>query len=137
MENLSEKNNLTVSEMIRNYLEKAAKCGNFLAIVGFIACGLIALSGIILLFYGRAANVLTAIIVTIISYFISNYLFQFSKRVKSALVSDSQEDFEEGIKNLKSLFTFYYYLTIVYLCILAVAIVYFVIFVSRLIPSFE
>lgn len=126
MENL-QKDHLThmdleIDTQVRQQLNDAGKWSRFISIVMFIASGLILLFGII---GGAALNnvfdrlgsgysvlgdldggifiviiALVAIVLAVVYYF----LFDFSNKVKTALLSESTSEFNKGLKSLKTYF---------------------------------
>lgn len=117
-------NDLQVSSSVKNYLNESAKWGRFLAIIGFIFCGLIAIAVFFIPAIYRmlpafnelpsvtAGSVATGITIVylflaIILFFPSLYLYKFSVKMHTALNSLSQDNFEESVKSLKSMLKFY------------------------------
>lgn len=126
MENL-QKDHLThmdleIDTQVRQQLNDAGKWSRFISIVMFVASGLILLFGII---GGAALNsvfdrlgsgysvlgdfdggifivivALGAIVLAVVYYF----LFDFSNKVKTALISESTSEFNKGLKSLKTFF---------------------------------
>jgi hypothetical protein len=140
MENLDLLNNdLQVSPASQNFLNETAKWGKFLAIVGFIFCGLMVIAAFFLPAllltmppYNQIAGATTAmasvftivyLILAVILFFPCLYLYRFSVKMKLALGSVSQENFETSLQNLKSVFKFYGIFTIVILSFYALIFV--------------
>lgn len=141
MENLDLLNNdLQVTPLSQNFLNEAAKWGKFLSIIGFIFCGFLAVAAFFMpALYSRltAFNQLssdvvgaTATLITVIYlvfavllFFPCFYLNKFSVKMKIALNSVSQENFEESFKNLKSLMKFYGIFTIIILSFYVLAFI--------------
>ena len=145
MENLDLLNNdLQVTPQAQSYLTESAKWGKFLAIVGFIFCGLFV---IIALFspinlqynniseeYSPTVKVVVRFIIFVLAvlfFFPSYFLNRFSLKMQNAVKFVSQENFDESLMNLKSMFKFYailyiiilsFYALIFILAIIAVAI---------------
>jgi preprotein translocase subunit SecG len=137
MENFDLLNNdLQVSVPAQNFLSECAKWGKFLAIIGFILCGIM----VVLAFFipalimnippynamapslssGLAAGMtIMYIIFALLFFFPCLYLYKFSVKMKSSLAETSQENFDESLQNLKSMFKFYGIVTIVMLSIYA------------------
>jgi hypothetical protein len=129
-------NDLQVSESAQSFLSDSARWGKFLAIIGFILCGFM----IVIAFfvpalimnlppYNAMASGLSAsitagmtvvyLLLALLFFFPCLYLFKFSVKMQASLNSMSQENFEESLKNLKSMFKFYGICTIVMLSIYA------------------
>ncbi|MGX5816656.1 DUF5362 family protein [Chitinophaga lutea] len=134
---------LRVDENATSYLSEAARWAKFLAIVGFIFAGLIILLG---LFGGAVMSALTAgvaggmaqegamqggifvmIMYTgmgIVVGFVAFYMFRFSVRIKTALASGDQDTLNDGLGNLKSMFKLQGVITIIYLVLMAIGVVF-------------
>lgn len=131
MENLDLLNNeLQVSPVTQNYLSEVAKWGKFLSIIGFIFSGLLAIASFFIpAIYSKmsiftelpaASAQIASVFITILYlglalllFFPALYLNKFSVKMKLALNSLNQENFEDSLKNLKSLFKFYGILAII------------------------
>jgi hypothetical protein len=135
--------NLNLDSTILNYLSETARWGKFLAIVGFIMCGILFLLGLILPAYFnkmssyspyRQQNVFGSmgvgfiffiyIIIAIIYFFPCLYLLRFSNSTKAALASNDQFKLTDSFRNLKTLFKYVGVVTIVILSIYALMIVF-------------
>ena len=133
MEHLDLLNNdLQVSTTPQSFLSEAAKWGKFLSVVGFIFCGLLVVASFFaprlysnMAAYqslspgmARAASVVITLLYlcfAVVLFFPSLYLNKFSAKMKIALSSANQENFEESLLNLKSLLKFYGIFTIIML----------------------
>ena len=115
---------LQVSSSVKNYLNESARWGRFLAIIGFVFCGLIAIAAFFIpaiykmlpafneLPSMAAKSVATGItlvylLLAVILFFPSLYLYKFSVKMQLALNSLSQNHFEQSFKSLKSMLKFY------------------------------
>ena len=124
------------------YLAEAAKWGKFLSIVGFVFCGLIAIAaffaGSILSTYFDALGadttsevgsltgvVLTVyyLIIAVLYFFPSLYLFNFASRMQAALRNNDQTTLNSSFRNLKACLKFWGILLIIVLSFLAIAII--------------
>lgn len=127
----------------RAHLSEAAKWAKFLAIVGFVVCGLIVIAGI---FAGsflsvmsgaysdeyRGSTALTSgmgavmavmyIGMAILFFFPYLFLFRFANQMKSALNTNDQQTLNSSFQNLKVMFRYVGILTIVLLSFYALAI---------------
>jgi len=109
MEN-NENNKLEISNSIRHSLHIASSWSNFIAIVGFVVFGLIALIFLMSLRnleymfdYPPLFFMFSVQIVMLILYFkVSNYLYKFSVKIKSFLLRDSNVDFAVAVESLSS-----------------------------------
>ncbi|HEY4875961.1 MAG TPA: DUF5362 family protein [Puia sp.] len=134
-ENLFE---LQIDAQSNNHLSQAAKWAKFLAIVGFVFCGLLIIWGIymeiVLNSFGRlngeagapfgafsnfgGAFFLTfAIAGAILYFFPCLYLFRFGSKMQTALRNNDQNTLTNSFSNLKSFYKFLGILTIIFLAI--------------------
>lgn len=132
---------LQIDHQSNNFLSEAAKWGKFLAIMGFIFCGLMA---IFALFAGTllasmmpgmgssegataalGGGFVTVIylILALIYFFPCLYLFNFSAKMQVALRSNQQDMLNTSFRNLKSCFKFMGILTIVILSFWILALI--------------
>jgi amino acid transporter len=121
------------------YLGEAAKWAKFLAIMGFIFCGLMI---IIALFAGSimgaamsaagggmssmfGSGLLTAvyIIFAAVYFFPCLFLFRFASQMQEAVRNHEQNKLQGSFKNLKSCFRFLGILTIIVLCFYVLGII--------------
>ena len=129
-------NDLQVSPQAQSFLNESARWGKFLSIVGFIFVGLMAILSLTIPSYivklppynQLPASTLTVLQVGItIVYFAFAILFffpclflnRFSFRMQRAIQTISQENFEDALSSLKSMFRFYGILTIIMLSLYA------------------
>jgi len=148
MENYTEQNPDTslfgfgIDQSSRAHLSEAAKWARFLAIVGFVMCGLIVLAAIFLGSflatmtssegYRSSAAGLTGGMGAFIAIFYSGiailfffpylFLFRFATRMKAALNTNDQLTLNTSFQNLKIMFRYVGILTIVMLSFYALAI---------------
>ncbi|MFT5748289.1 MAG: hypothetical protein ACI9XO_004794 [Paraglaciecola sp.] len=113
---------IAITHESRAYLQEAAKWGKFLAIVGFVFIGIIAL---IAVFAGSIMGTMMGelggghgfpgggIFLTVLYlgiaalyFFPCLYLYKFSTQTKMALLTNSTQGLSESLKNLKSMFKF-------------------------------
>lgn len=127
-------NNVTSSELslnskINNFLLETSKWAKFLAIVGFVFIGLMVLGGLFMIGAGASASRIpglaggpvivgiTYILMAVLYYFPTQYLYNFAVKMKLAIQNSQQNNLEDGFENLKSLFKFTGILMIVVLSI--------------------
>jgi len=129
--------NLAISEQVKNLMLSLAKWARYLAIMGFIFMGVTALSisftnllheqdvhvpagyrvGYWFGYFLGASALLSAI------YFYPNYaLLRYSKRIREAISTSDQGQFESGIAYLRNSFRYMCILFLVCLVMLSVAI---------------
>ncbi len=135
---------LQIDQQSNSYLNEAAKWGKFLAIMGFIFCGLFV---IIALFAGTfMASMMQGgfggtdvggpgaamsgvfisvvyIVIALVYFFPCLYLFNFSSKMQIALRSNQQETLNTSFRNLKSCFKFMGILMIIGLAFWVLAII--------------
>lgn len=122
---------LTITSISRGYLIETAKWAKFLAILGFIGCGLMAVLAFSLPFllsslpgnemtpFGGMTKGMSVIMtvlylgIAILLVFPCLYLFRFSTKMKIALLQSEFEVLDSSFSNLKSFFKFYGIMTIV------------------------
>ena len=103
MENLEEKETLIISKSVQESLENIVFWSKFLAIAGFIGIGFIGVAAISMLFYYLVGAIIY-IVIGVIYFYPIYFLYQFSNSTKSALNKNSQNDLNEGMRNLASSF---------------------------------
>ncbi|TMI74759.1 MAG: hypothetical protein E6H09_02630 [Bacteroidetes bacterium] len=127
----------------KNHLSAAAGWAKFLAIVGFIGCGLLILFGIfagsIFQSYNsryegfdrnpmmgtRGFGAFAAtfyILIALLYFFPCLFLFNFASKMKSALLADDQDQLNSSFQNLKRTFRYMGVLTIIGLSFYVLAI---------------
>jgi hypothetical protein len=132
---------LNVDPAISAHLSEAARWGRFLAIVGFIFCGLIIIIGLVALasvgslereFGGRGSGFgsglgaglfVVYILIAVIYFFPCLFLLRFSNAMKIAIAANDQVQLTESFKNLKVMFRYVGILTIIILCFYALALI--------------
>jgi hypothetical protein len=109
---------LSVTTSSKDFLLLASKWANFLAILSFIGIGLMVLGGLIVTIVGTTFSSfqtsaapmglfgLIYLLLALLYFFPTLYLFNFSQNIKKALVDSSQQNLDLGFENLKSLFKF-------------------------------
>jgi hypothetical protein len=130
---------LEVTENSKFYLKTAASWSKFLAIMGFIGIGFMVLGAITLIPMSAwqtpysaysslpvsfSALGIVYLVMAIIMFFPTLYLFRFSQQTVNALELNNALELEEGFKNIKRYWKFKGILVIVYLslCILFIPI---------------
>lgn len=137
---------LQIDNVCQNYLMETAKWGKFLAIVGFVGCGLIVLvaifagsifaslggmpgrsgagyGGFITLFY---------ILFALLYFFPLYYLFNFSNKMMTAIRNNDQEALQSSFANQKSCYKFVGILTIVILALYILVIIFALVMASSM-----
>lgn len=138
---------LYLNDSSKIYLFETAKWGNFLAIVGFILCGLILLVGIFFgslisyfipatsdqvynaQFLSKLGPVMAVFygLIALLYFFPCLFLYKFSAKMKVGLLTASQDSLTESFLNLKSLYKFWGIFTIIILAFYVLAFVLFTI----------
>jgi hypothetical protein len=124
------------------YLAEAAKWAKFLAILGFIICALLVLTGVFsgtllapsfaeinpdLQSMGNLSTAFLAVwftLIAILYFFPSLYLFNFASKMQIALKNNDQISLNTSFKNLKSCFKFWGIFLIIILCFYALVIIF-------------
>jgi hypothetical protein len=129
---------LQVDPASHAYLAESAKWGKFLSIVGFIMCGFIAIAaffvGSLLAAFAPggvdavngamgATMTVSYLLGALLYFFPCLYLFNYSKKVKEALLSSNQDVLAKAFSNLKSLFKFMGILTIIGLAFMSIFVI--------------
>ncbi len=141
MENLDLlSNDLQVTPQAQSYLTESAKWGKFLAIMGFIFCGFMIILAFTIPFIFaqmptsaslplgfntgmRAGLTAVYLLFAVLFFFPCLYLYKFSIKMQVATRSVNQENFDESLMNLKSVFKFYGIFTIVILSFYALLLI--------------
>lgn len=133
-----EQQQLALNNDAKYYLYESGRWANFLGIVGFIACFFLVLVAVFIMSMpavfqkvmpdmssyavpgGSAISLvfgLVYIVMAIVYFFPSLYLYQYGIKIKHSLNHDQQGDFVRALSDLKSLFKFWGVLTIIILSI--------------------
>lgn len=128
----------TIDETIKMHLKETGMWARFLAITGFVASGLIVL---VALFASSMLESMTGssyssvgssqaitiavvyIILAVVVFFMSLFLFRFGKGMKLAINQTDQEELTKSFLNLKLYHRIAGILTIIYLVIIVFAII--------------
>ena len=128
LDNQSGSQNFTLSPQTIEYIESGSKWAKFLAILGFIGAGFIALVMIGLMFasglssdspFGDSAMAPMGIlivfygIIVVINFLFALYLYRFADKLSGAVSNQSNELFEEGFMHYKRFFKMLGIMTIV------------------------
>jgi len=139
MEQSSNLFELQLDQPSINYLSEDARWSRFLSIIGFIYCGFMVLFG---LFFGSVMSKMLPltgdsgmssmgggffgvfiIIMSLVMFFPSLYLWNFSSKIRKAFNNNDQPLLTESLKNLKSFFKFYGILLIIVLSFYVLALI--------------
>ena len=125
---------LEITEDIKGFLKETSSWSYFLAILGFVGIGLMTIFGV---FFGAimSSGAMGAnnpyeslgfsvgylgfiyVVLALIYFFPVYYLFNFSKKMKSALRTTNRDDFKLAFSNLKSHYKFMGIFTIIIISI--------------------
>ncbi|MCR9153245.1 MAG: DUF5362 domain-containing protein [Bacteroidetes bacterium] len=139
--NHSGENNLMVSGIAQAYLRETAKWTFFFAILGFIAIGFLVLFA---LFAGTFSSLISNdfdavsglssnfgligsviyILVAVLYFFPTLYLYNYSRKLKEALLRNNEMELTEAFKNQKSFYKFTGIVTIVILSIYLISFLF-------------
>lgn len=120
-------NDLAVNSISRGFLTETAKWAKFLAILGFIGCGFMAIAAFFLpvlmslmpgnemmpmggALMARGMSAMLTVIYLCFAILLLMpclYLYRFSTKMKSALIQSDTEVLDSSFSNLKSFFKFY------------------------------
>jgi len=128
-----------VDHLASAYLGETARWAKFLAIVGFIFCGLLALFALFagsifsaamrgfggggIAFGGGAVLTVVYLLLALLYFFPCLYLFRFASKMQVALGNNDQQQLSESFKNLKSCYRFMGILMIIILGFYALVLI--------------
>lgn len=125
---------LNLQQITRAHLREAARWARFLAIIGFVLCGLFILGGVFMgalmdntmgvagsAVFGTAMT-LVYVIIAVIYFFPCLFLYRFANRMTHSLNGNSQEDLNDAFLNLKSFFRYLGIITIIVLALYALMV---------------
>ncbi len=133
-----EKPSLVIDGIGVSYLIETAKWGRFLAIMGFIALGMLVIAsffmGTLFSLMPRQQGVpmphgagffitFTYLIIAVLYFFPTWYLYKYSKQLKLALQQGDRDTLNEAFKNQKSLYRFFGILSIIVLVLYALGFI--------------
>lgn len=124
-------NDFTITASGHGYLSETAKWAKFLAILGFIMCGFIAIAAFFLPLLmsfipagemmpmgmmGKGLGIFMTVLylgLALLFFMPCLYLYRFSIKIKTALLHSDSEILDTSFSNLKSFFKFYGIMTII------------------------
>ena len=124
-------NDFTVNSISHGYLSETAKWAKFLAILGFIMCGFMAIAAFFLPLLmnfipegemmpmgmiGKGLGMMMTVLylgLALLLLMPCLYLYRFSTKMKIALLQSDSEVLDTSFSNLKSFFKFYGIMTII------------------------
>ena len=135
---------LQLDPVSQSYLSETSKWGKFLAIIGFIGCGLLiiiaifmgtTIAGLSSQFGGSngiSGGAITFIYIALAAlyFFPCYYLYNFSVKMQAALRSNDQQALQSALANQKSCYKFVGILTIIVMSLYLLAIIAAVIFAT-------
>ncbi len=138
-ENEASRPFLIITSESRQYLAETAKWGKFLAILGYITVGLMALGGIVMITtlshfddlnpdFNMSWMGYLYLLIALFYYFPVRYLHRFSEKISKGIASENVEEVTLGFENLKSLFKFMGIATIVIISLYILMILGMIIF---------
>jgi len=117
-----EEMDLKIDDQVRQQLTEAGKWSKFIAIIMFVACGLILVFGVIAgsamtstlsrlgssySFFGEfSPGILIGIIILVVAIIgvVYYFLYNFGLKIKNALLSENNKDFNDALRSLKVFF---------------------------------
>lgn len=128
---------LHIDSVGSQYLKETAMWARLLGVVGFVFSGLIILgaffAGTIMASMPTGFNMPVGVggIITVVylligalSYFISLQAYRFGTKTKTALLNDDQTALTGGLGNLKTMFKIYGIIIVIYLGLIALALIF-------------
>jgi preprotein translocase subunit SecG len=135
--------NLSIDPIAKAHLAEASRWAKFLAIIGFIICGLMVLAG---LFFQSvfssmsskyqgyneaqfetegfgAAMVIAYVIIAVIYFFPCLFLYKFATKMKIALATDDQDALNNSVQNLKAMFRYVGIITLIFVVIYGLGLI--------------
>jgi hypothetical protein len=128
----------TLTEAMVFYLKGASPWLRFVGIVGFIGCGILLVLGILMMIavpslipeLGETLGSITGaslgvlyIILGVVGFFPSRFIYCFGARIRNFLRNNSEQELELAFRYNKSFWKFSGIVTIIYLAIIPVVIV--------------
>jgi hypothetical protein len=127
---------LEVGDAAAAHLSDTAKWGKFLAIVGFIGCGLLLLGGLVFMvavnslggYYSSVFSGMGPVIgviylaIAVLYFFPCLFLLRFSNKMKAALLSNDQEALNEAFNQHRRFYKFVGILVIIIISFYVLAI---------------
>lgn len=136
--NTTQTETFAVNREIKLYLFETAKWGNILAIIGYVAMGIMALASLVMIVAFSFIDMETAfpmwilgivyLVFSGIYYIPVTYLYRFSNQMKLAVHRNDEKLYTTGFENLKSLFKFFGIFTLVLLGLYVLLIIGAVVF---------
>lgn len=129
---------LQIDQSSHIYLSETARWANFLSIVGFVLSVILAIAGIFTgVFLGGMSNTygnssligagfaaVFYLIIAVLYFVMSLYLYRFASKMKMALYTNDQETLNSSFLNLKNLYKMMGILTIIYLCLIVLFMIF-------------
>lgn len=135
-----EAHGLVISEEIRSYLYEMTKWANFLAIVGFVLTGLMVVSAFTVgaaMTTSRELQAMSSqmgglsglgftiffLVYAFVIFYPSLLMFKYASKAKMGVLYGEQEQLNEAIGKLKSLFKYWGILTLIIICLYGLLII--------------
>jgi hypothetical protein len=136
MENVQEIKKIEIEEDTLKDLEKTRKWSMFLAVLGFISIGILAIGGLIAVLFlsvfesglskfgvSESLFLLPLLAFTVVYFFPVLYLYRFSKHAGNAVRELDKEQMQKAFRYLRKYYVFIGILTIVVLAIYVIALI--------------
>lgn len=134
--NLTENKKLEITSKFLSYFKESGGWALFLAILGFVAIGLMILGGLIFgivmmnSYYGGEIGAIVMLVYVVmggVMFFPTLYMLKFATGIRAAIKSGNDDDYDNAFKNLKNYFKFVGIMTIViiglYIVFILIAII--------------
>jgi hypothetical protein len=136
MSELQHQSPLIITDEIKENLKTISIWSKFLSILGFVGIGLMFIAGIVIIIAGAFIDNLSNevpfsftligvlyIILDVVYFFPTYYLFKSAIKLSSALNENNQEELNDGFKYLKGLYKFAGISTIVIIAFYILAVI--------------
>lgn len=129
---------LQIDQSSHIYLSETARWANFLSIVGFVLSVILAIAGLFMgvflgstsstygnsSFIGAGFAAVFYLIIAALYFVMSLFLYRFASKMKMALYTNDQETLNNSFLNLKNLYKMMGILTIIYLCLIVLFMIF-------------
>ncbi len=129
---------LQIDQSAHIYLSETARWANFLSIVGFVLSVILAIAGLFMgvflgstsstygnsSFIGAGFAAVFYLIIAVLYFVMSLFLYRFASKMKMALYTNDQETLNNSFLNLKNLYKMMGILTIIYLSLIVLFMIF-------------
>lgn len=132
MENFTETKKLELTQKFLSYFKETGGWALFLAILGFVAIGLMILGGLIIGLIMMSSHyvkdlailmMVLYVVMGLIMFFPTFYMLKFATGIRAAVKSGNDNDYDNAFRNLKNYFKFVGIMTIVVIALYIILII--------------